>query len=419
MHSNADAHPLPPHHQSMAAPPTSAPRAAPPTHRAEQAAATVADPRWAAVVARSAQADGRFWYSVQTTGVYCRPGCPARTPLPENVLFHASCAEAERAGFRPCQRCKPDQPAALSHHAALVTEACRIIESAAADDTPSLQTLATRLGLSASHFHRIFKHATGLTPKAYTAAQRARRLRDTLGSAPSVTDAIYGAGYSSNSRFYEQSAQVLGMTPTHYRAGGAAQDIRFAVGQCALGAILVAQSSRGICAIWLGDDADALVRELQDRFAHAHLIGSDATFEALVAQVVAFVEAPGLGLALPLDVQGTAFQQRVWQALQAIPAGQTASYAQIARRIGAPTAVRAVAQACAANALAVAIPCHRVVKSDGAVSGYRWGVERKRALLALESAAVAAEGSTGIARAPRVRGAPDGAPASVGGRKAA
>ena len=308
------------------------------------------------------------------------------------MRFHASCADAERAGFRPCQRCQPRQPTAQSHHAALVTEACRIIDSAAGTNAPSLDVLAAQLGLSASHLHRIFKQATGLTPKAYAAARRAQRLRDALdGSATaavatSVTDAIYSAGYQSSSRFYEQSAEVLGMTPSHYRAGGAAQDIRFAIGQCSLGAILVAQSDRGICAILLGDDAEALVHDLQDRFAHANLLGGDAAFEMLVAQVVAFVEAPGLGLNLPLDVRGTAFQQRVWQALRAIPAGQTASYAAIAERIGAPTAVRAVAQACAANALAVAIPCHRVVKSDGALSGYRWGVERKRALLTRESA---------------------------------
>ena len=343
--------------------------------KAQQAAATQADPRWAAVVARSAAADGSFWYSVQTTGVYCRPSCAARAPRPENVRFHASCADAEAAGFRPCQRCKPQQPTALSHHAARVTEACRIIEGAAADGAPTLDALATQVGLSPSHLHRIFKQATGLTPKAYAAAQRAQRLRSALDGQPtaSVTDAIYSAGYQSSSRFYEQSAQVLGMTPSRYRAGGAAQDIRFAVGQCSLGAIL------------LGADAETLVRDLQDRFVQAHLIGGDASFEALVAQVVAFVEAPGLGLNLPLDVRGTAFQQRVWQALQAIPVGQTASYAEVAQRIGAPTAVRAVAQACAANALAVAIPCHRVVKSDGALSGYRWGVERKRALLARES----------------------------------
>ena len=365
------------------------PTRATPSAKAANAAATQADPRWAAVVARSAGADGSFWYSVLTTGVYCRPSCAARAPRPENVRFHVSCAEAEAAGFRPCQRCKPQQPTALSHHAALVTEACRIIEGASADGAPTLDALAAQMGLSASHLHRIFKQATGLTPKAYAAAQRAQRLRSALDGQPtaSVTDAIYSAGYQSSSRFYEQSAQVLGMTPSRYRAGGAAQDIRFAIGQCSLGAILVAQSDRGICAILLGDDADTLVRDLQDRFAHAHLIGGDATFEALVAQVVAFVEAPGLGLNLPLDVRGTAFQQRVWLALQAIPAGQTASYAEVAQRIGSPTAVRAVAQACAANALAVAIPCHRVVKSNGALSGYRWGVERKRALLTRESAA--------------------------------
>ncbi len=358
-----------------------------PSAKAAQAAATQADPRWAAVAMRSAAADGSFWYSVQTTGVYCRPSCAARAPRPENVRFHASCADAEAAGFRPCHRCKPRQPTALAHHAAVVTEACRIIEGAAAGATPTLDALAAQLGLSPSHLHRMFKQATGLTPRAYAAAQRAQRLRSALDNAPtaSVTDAIYSAGYQSSSRFYEQSAQVLGMTPSRYRAGGAAQDIRFAIDQCSLGAILVAQSERGICAILLGDDADTLVRDLQDRFAQAHLIGGDAAFEALVAQVVAFVEAPGLGLNLPLDVRGTAFQQRVWQALQAIPAGQTASYAEVAQRIGSPAAVRAVAQACAANALAVAIPCHRVVKSDGALSGYRWGVERKQALLARES----------------------------------
>lgn len=361
--------------------------------KATLAAATQADPRWTAVVARSAAADGSFWYSVQTTGIYCRPSCAARTPRPENVRFHASCADAEAAGFRPCQRCKPQQPTVLSHHAALVTEACRTIEGAAAGATPTLDALAAQLGLSPSHLHRIFKQATGLTPRAYATAQRAQRLRSALGNAStaSVTDAIYSAGYQSSSRFYEQSARVLGMAPSRYRAGGASQDIRFAIGQCSLGAILVAQSERGICAILLGDDADVLVRDLQDRFVHANLIGGDVVFEGLVAQVVAFIEAPGLGLNLPLDVRGTAFQQRVWQALQAIPAGQTASYAEVAQRIGAPTAVRAVAQACAANALAVAIPCHRVVKSDGALSGYRWGVERKQALLTRESAAESAQ----------------------------
>ena len=357
------------------------------TQAAQQAALTLADPRWAAVQARSAAADGSFWYSVQSTGVYCRPSCAARTPRPENVRFHASCAEAEAAGFRPCQRCRPQQSSATAHHAALVTQACRILE---AEDTVPLDALAARVGLSSSHLHRIFKQVTGLTPKAYAAAQREQRVRSALtqSSSDTVTEAIYGAGYQSSSRFYEKSAQVLGMAPGRYRAGGVAQQIRFAVGQCSLGAILVAHSGQGLCAILLGDDPDALVRDLQDRFAQAELVGGDAGYESLVARVVAFVEAPGQGLDLPLDVQGTAFQQRVWQALRSIPAGQTASYAEIAARIGAPTATRAVAQACGANALAVAIPCHRVVKSDGALSGYRWGVERKRALLAREADAV-------------------------------
>jgi AraC family transcriptional regulator of adaptative response/methylated-DNA-[protein]-cysteine methyltransferase len=234
--------------------------------------------------------------------------------------------------------------------------------------------------LSVYHLHRVFKAATGLTPKEYAAAHRARRIRAELARSDTVTEAIYGAGYNSNGNFYAQSNHVLGMTPSSYRAGGAHTDMRFAIGQCSLGAILVAASERGVCAILIGDDPDALARELQDRFPHAHLIGGDAGFEQLVAKVIGFVEAPGLGLDLPLDVRGTAFQQRVWQALREIPTGTTVSYADLARRIGAPKSVRAVAQACSANALAVAIPCHRVVRNDGALAGYRWGVERKRAL---------------------------------------
>jgi AraC family transcriptional regulator of adaptative response/methylated-DNA-[protein]-cysteine methyltransferase len=239
--------------------------------------------------------------------------------------------------------------------------------------------------MSPYHLHRIFKAVTGLTPRAYAAAQRARRLRDELAAGGKVTDAIYGAGYNSGGRFYAEADRVLGMTATRYRAGGEDTDIRFAVGECSLGSILVARSERGVCAILIGDDPQALARDLQDRFPRARLIGGDAGFERLVAQVVGFVEAPKIGLDLPLDVRGTAFQQRVWQALRDIPAGQTASYSEIAQRIGAPAAVRAVAQACGANALAVAIPCHRVVRHDGALSGYRWGVERKRTLLEREA----------------------------------
>ena len=347
-----------------------------------RAAATVADPRWAAVVARDHGADGRFFYSVRTTGVYCRPSCAARPARPENVEFHATAADAQRAGFRPCRRCKPDQLGLAAQQAAKVADACRFIERS--DRAPTMTALAAHAGMSAFHFHRVFKKLTGLTPAAYGRAQRAQRVRRELEAGGTVTDAIYGAGYGSGSRFYEQAHDLLGMTPSRFRAGGADTEIRFAVGECSLGSILVACSERGVCAISIGDEPQALARELQDRFPNARLIGGDGAFEQLVARVVGFVEAPGLGLDLPLDVRGTAFQQRVWQALRDIPAGRTVSYAELAHRIGMPKSVRAVAQACGANALAVVIPCHRVVRSDGAPAGYRWGVERKRALLERE-----------------------------------
>lgn len=345
------------------------------------AAATERDARWASVVARSTEA--AFFYSVRTTGVYCRPSCAARLPRPENVRFHPTREAAEAAGFRPCKRCKPDQPTRLEQHSAMVTDACRLIETS--PSTPTLDELAARVGLSTFHFHRVFKSITGLTPRGYAAAHRGERVRRELNRSATVTAAIYQSGYSSNGRFYGETERMLGMTPSDYRAGGASAEIRFAVGESTLGSILVAMSERGVCAIFLGDDPDALTRELQDRFPRATLVGGDAEFERLVARVVGFIEAPGLGLDLPLDVRGTAFQQRVWQALRDIPTGATASYTDIARRIGAPRSVRAVAQACAANSLAVAIPCHRVVRIDGGPSGYRWGVERKRALLAREA----------------------------------
>jgi AraC family transcriptional regulator of adaptative response/methylated-DNA-[protein]-cysteine methyltransferase len=348
-------------------------------------AATLIDPRWTAVRTRDARADGTFFYSVKTTGVYCRPSCAARRARPENVAFHDTAAAAERAGFRPCKRCKPDQPSLQEQHVAMVTASCRLIENA--ETAPTLEQLAKPTGLSPFHFHRVFKAVTGLTPKQYAAAHRASRVRRALDRGGTVTAAIFDAGYNASSRFYETANRMLGMTPSSYRAGGIDHDIRFAIGQCSLGAILVAQSGRGVCAILLGDDPDALARDLQDRFPKANLLGGDDAFEQLVATVVGFIEAPALGLDLPLDVRGTAFQQRVWQALREIPAGVTASYSEIAQRIGSPKAVRAVAGACAANMLAVAIPCHRVVRNDGGLSGYRWGVERKRALLEREAQA--------------------------------
>lgn len=345
----------------------------------------VRDPRWAAVVARDAAADDRFVYAVRTTGVYCRPSSASRLPRPENVEFFATAAEAEAAGYRPSRHAAADRTAVDAQHATLVAEACRYIE--ASDTAPSLGELAARAGLSPHHFHRVFKAAIGLTPKDYVAAHRAQELRKRLGGDASITDTLYGVGFGSSSRFYETADERLGMRPKDYRAGGRNADIRFAVGECSLGSILVAHSGKGVCAILLGDDPDALVQDLQDQFPHANLIGGDAAFEDRVATVVGFVEAPVGGLDLPLDVRGTAFQERVWQALRQIPPGTTASYAEIARHIGQPRAVRAVAQACGANRLAVAIPCHRVVRSDGGLSGYRWGVERKRTLLQREAKA--------------------------------
>jgi AraC family transcriptional regulator of adaptative response/methylated-DNA-[protein]-cysteine methyltransferase len=349
---------------------------------AQFAAATEGDPRWASVVTRDHGADGAFYYSVRTTGVYCRPSCGSRLAKPENVRFHATRQDAEKAGLRPCRRCKPDQPTRAEQHAAKVALACRLIEES--ESAPSLKELAKNAKMSTHHFHRVFKAVTGLTPREYAMARRAKRVRDELGRTGTVAEAIYGAGYRSNGRFYETSNKVLGMTPSSYRAGGARTDIRFAVGECSLGSILVAQTERGVCAILLGDDPDELARDLQDMFPRANLIGGDAKFEQVIAKVVGFIEAPALGLDLPLDIRGTAFQQRVWQALRKIPAGSTASYADIANRIGSPKAVRGVAQACAKNSLAVAIPCHRVIRNDGALSGYRWGVKRKRALLKRE-----------------------------------
>jgi AraC family transcriptional regulator of adaptative response/methylated-DNA-[protein]-cysteine methyltransferase len=342
------------------------------------------DPRWARILARDHSADGTFWYSVVTTGVYCRPSCPSRAANPKNVQIHNTLSEAKATGFRPCKRCRPDGSSVDAENVAIVARACRLIEKS--EEEPSLTDLAKAVGRSASYFHRNFKSVTGLTPKDYAAAHRASKVREGLVSGGSVTEAIYDAGYNSSGRFYEKSTDMLGMTPTQFRKGGANEEILFAIGQTSLGAILVASSKKGVAAILLGNDPDILLRQLQDRFMNAKLIGADEKYEALVARVVGFVESPSMGLDLPLDVRGTAFQRRVWQALQEIPVGQTVSYTEIAQRIGSPKAVRAVAGACAANNLAVAVPCHRVVRNDGALSGYAWGVDRKKALLERERA---------------------------------
>lgn len=335
-----------------------------------------------AVARRDPKSDGAFVYSVKTTGVYCRPSCPSRPARPENVRFHATTDDAERAGFRPCKRCRPNGPGVANRHVEAVARACRSIERAG--EIPSLDELASEVGLSRHHFHRVFKAQTGVTPRAYAVANRTRRVAGELSRRSTITRAILGAGFPSGGRFYETSNGALGMTPTAFRAGGDGTTIRFAIGEGSLGSILVAASDKGVCAILLGDDPEALARELQDRFPRAELLGGDPDFDRLVARVVGFVERPVIGLDLPMDIRGTAYQCRVWEALRAIPVGSTASYSEVAATLGQPGSARAVATACAANAIAVAIPCHRVVRSDGSLSGYRWGVERKGELLRRE-----------------------------------
>ena len=338
--------------------------------------------RWQALLNKDARGDGKFWYSVKTTGVFCRPSCPSRQPNRENVAFYTTVKDAENAGFRACKRCDPTGIGLAGKHAEAVARACRLIEQA--DELPSLDQIAQAAKMSPGYFHRLFKAATGLTPKEYANGHRAGRVKTVLPKKGTVTEAIYESGFNSNGRFYAGSTKILGMKPTEYRNGGTGNTIRFAIGESSLGSILVAASQKGVCAIFLGDDPELLAQNLQKQFPKADIIGGDAEFEKLVAQVVGFVETPGVELKLPLDIRGTAFQQRVWKELQRIPVGETVSYSELANRIKLPTAVRAVAQACGANTLAVAIPCHRVVRTDGDISGYRWGVARKEKLLAIE-----------------------------------
>ncbi|MEW7314124.1 bifunctional DNA-binding transcriptional regulator/O6-methylguanine-DNA methyltransferase Ada [Buttiauxella gaviniae] len=339
--------------------------------------------RWQAVETRDSRADGQFIFAVKTTGICCRPSCSARHPLRKNVLFFKTLAAAIDAGFRPCKRCQPDKLVPEQQRIDRITQACRLIESSS--EPIVLARLAAQVAMSPFHFHRLFKQVTGLTPHAWQKALRAKRLREQLTQGDLVTRAIFDAGYQSGSNFYQQANEVLGMTAKQYRQGGERTVIQFVTGSCWLGEFLVARSERGICAILLGNDAQELGHELETLFPHSSLMTGDEQFAQSVAQVVSFLEHPCEHFSLPLDIQGTAFQQQVWQALRDIPAGQTASYSDIAQRIGKPQAVRAVAGACAANKLAVIIPCHRVVRNDGAISGYRWGVERKRQLLEIEA----------------------------------
>ena len=344
--------------------------------------------RWAAVQRRDPAADGHFVFSVKTTGVYCRPSCAARPARRENVAFHATPADARRAGFRPCKRCRPDEPPRAAREAAVIAEACRMIQRAveAGGDGLHLADLAAKAGASPHHFHRMFRRIAGVTPKAYAAAERQRRVQASLSAGSRVTETIYDAGFNSSSRFYEAAPAMLGMTPSAYRKGGEGEVIWHAMGRCSLGGVLVAATGRGVCAILFGDQPAALVKDLKGRFPKARLVEPAPGFADWVAKVVRFVDDPGCaaGLDLPLDIRGTAFQRRVWEALRAIPAGRTATYAEVARSLGVPRAVRAVAGACAANKIAVAIPCHRVIGADGRLTGYRWGEDRKRRLLERE-----------------------------------
>ncbi|MEJ7838875.1 MAG: bifunctional DNA-binding transcriptional regulator/O6-methylguanine-DNA methyltransferase Ada [Thermomicrobiales bacterium] len=340
--------------------------------------------RWQAILERDSTADGQFIMCVHTTGIYCRPACPARRPLRTNVHFVDSPMAARREGFRPCKRCLPDDalsPAA--RRVEIVASICRKID--ASEESLSLDDLAAEAGMSRFHFHRVFREVTGVTPKAYETALRSSRMRTGLASGTTVTEAIYDAGFASNGRFYASTNETLGMTPGTFRRGGADMTIRWAFGESSLGKVLVAATDVGICSIMLGDDVAALQDELVQRFPRATMIDGDEYFASTVAAAVGCIEEPGRSDQLPLDIRGTAFQQRVWQALRAVPRGSTVSYGELADRIGSPGAARAVASACSQNKIAVAIPCHRAVGKDGALTGYRWGIERKRALLQRES----------------------------------
>ena len=342
---------------------------------------------WEAVRSRNAGADGTFFYSVRTTGVYCRPSCASRLPRRENVAFHETMAEAEAAGFRPCKRCRPNEGSPAERHVQAIDRACALIR--AGDNLPSLAELAKAAGISRFHFHRVFKQITGVTPRDYARSHRLGRLAEKLDAGQPIAASIYASGFGSSSRAYEAASTGLGMTPGARRRGGTGETIRFVTLETPLGWALVAATERGICMTALGDDRDRLGAAVRQRFPAAAVIAEAAGLKGWADQVVRFITEPGRNLDLPLDIRGTAFQARVWRALQKIPVGKTASYTEIAAALGQPKAVRAVAQACAANKLALIVPCHRVIRSDGELGGYRWGLERKRALLARERAAVA------------------------------
>lgn len=340
------------------------------------------DDRWQSVVDRDVDADGQFVFAVQTTGIFCRPSCRAKHALRKNVRFFADAQQAQDAGFRPCKRCQPDKDSAQQHRLDKIARACQLLEQ---ESPLTLDELAQQVAMSPYHLHRLFKATTGMTPKVWQQSWRARRLRDALAKGAPVTQAILNAGFPDSSSYYRKADQALGMTAKQFRKGGDNVSVRYTLADCALGRCLVAESERGICAILLGDDDATLVADLHALFPAAQDVPAEANFQQRVREVIVAINSRDASLSLPLDIRGTAFQQQVWQALRTIPCGETVSYQQLASAIGKPKAVRAVASACGANKLAIVIPCHRVIRGDGALSGYRWGIARKAQLLQRET----------------------------------
>jgi len=338
--------------------------------------------RWQAVQERDVNADGQFVFAVRSTGIYCRPSCPARRPARHQVIFFPTCDAAEQNGFRPCRRCHPRE---VSAHATMVKRVCQLIETNL-EEPLSLAALGDKVRLSPFHLQRVFKRALGVSPRAYADACRFRRFKHELKQGPSATNAVYAAGYGSSSRAYERTASRLGMTPTRYRQGGPQTRIHYLTTKCALGRMLVAATDKGICMVGFSDNVATLERSLREEFPAADLQRGGSNLHSWTRSILRHLNGHQPRLDLPLDVRATAFQSRVWSALRSIPYGQTRSYKQIAKAIGRSKAVRAVARACATNPTSVLIPCHRVVRENGNLAGYRWGLKRKRELLAKESA---------------------------------